>query len=173
MRISSALTTRLGAVATSVSIPLISAATLSGIISLPAGVPVFCEMRSTMGIKIATTPVELMTAPRPPTTSISSTSSFVSLLPARAISQSPRRCATPVRTRPSPMTNRAAISTMLGSAKPLIASLMLIAPVKGSSAIMIRATASMRGLLAANITTAETSSSSTTISWPFTGTPPP
>ena len=43
----------------------------------------------TTGMKIATTPVELITEPNPATASISSTSRRASLLPARAISQSP------------------------------------------------------------------------------------
>ena len=43
--------------------------------------------------------------------SISSTSMPVSLLPAVAFSQSPRRRATPVRTSPSPITKRPAMPT--------------------------------------------------------------
>ena len=123
LRRSSASTTRLGAVATRVIMPLIRAATLSGIISRLGAVPVFWAIRSTIGMKIATTPVELITAPSPPTTSISRTSRRVSLLPALATSQSPSRCATPVRTSPSPMTNSSAIRTTLGSLKPASASL--------------------------------------------------
>ena len=46
-------------------------------------------MLRTTGMKIATTPVELITEPNPATASISSTSRRASLLPARAISQSP------------------------------------------------------------------------------------
>ena len=42
--------------------PLIRAATLSGIISRLGAVPVFWAIRSTIGMKIATTPVELITA---------------------------------------------------------------------------------------------------------------
>ncbi len=70
-RISSAFTTRLGAVATSVSMPLISAAKLSGIISRPGDMSRFCAMRSTTGMKMATTAVELIREPRPPTAAIS------------------------------------------------------------------------------------------------------
>ena len=62
-RTSSLLTTRFGAVATSVVMPLIRAAKLSGIISWLGGVPVFWQIRITIGMKIATTPVELITAP--------------------------------------------------------------------------------------------------------------
>ena len=57
----------LGAVATSVSTPLISAAKLSGIINRLGAVRRFCEMRSTTGMKMATTAVELIREPRPPT----------------------------------------------------------------------------------------------------------
>ena len=69
------MTTRFGAVATSVIMPLISAAKLSGIISRLGAVPVLCAMRSATGMKIAVTAVELIVAPRPQTTSISRTSS--------------------------------------------------------------------------------------------------
>jgi hypothetical protein len=98
----SALITRLRAVATRVSMPLISPAKLSGIISRLGAVPLFCDIRSTTGMKIATTAVELISASSPPTASISRTSSRVSLLPAVEFNQSPSRRATPVRTSPSP-----------------------------------------------------------------------
>jgi hypothetical protein len=58
-------------VATSVSIPLISAAKLRGIMSRLGAVPRFFEMRSTTGMKMATTAVELIKEPRPPTAAIS------------------------------------------------------------------------------------------------------
>ena len=115
-RISSAFTTRLGAVATSVSIPLISAEKLRGITSRLGDMPRFCEMRSTTGMKMATTAVELIKEPRPPTAAISRMSKRFSLPPALASSQSPSRRATPVLTRPSPITNSAAISMIDGSA---------------------------------------------------------
>ena len=88
-RSSSLLTTRFGAVATSVVMPLISAAKLSGIISRPGPMPVLCAMRSATGMKMAVTAVELIVAPRPQTTIMSRTMSRISLLPAFAISQSP------------------------------------------------------------------------------------
>ena len=62
--------------------PLISAATESGIMSRLGAVPVLWAMRSATGMKMATTPVELMNAPSPATTAISRTSRRVSLLPA-------------------------------------------------------------------------------------------
>ena len=131
--------------------PLTNAATLSGIISRLGAVPVLPQIRRTTGMKIATTAVELISAPRPPTTSISNTSRRVSLAPADAFNQSPSRLATPVRTRPSPITNSAAIRTMLESLNPASASLMLMMPVNGITAIMINATTSMRGRSAMNI----------------------
>ena len=97
--------------------PLISAAKLSGIISRLGAVPVLWEMRSTTGMKMAVTAVELIIEPSPQTTSISRTSSRVSLLPAFAISQSPSRRATPVRTKPSPITNSAAMRTIFAIAE--------------------------------------------------------
>ena len=156
-RISSAFTTRLGAVATSVSMPLISAAKLSGIISRPGDMPRFCEMRSTTGMKMATTAVELIREPRPPTAAISKTSRRFSLLPAVASSQSPSRRATPVRTRPSPMTKSAAIRMIDESANPASASFMVMTPVKGIATITSSATASMRGRLTTNIAIAAAS----------------
>lgn len=48
-------------------------------------------MLSTTGMKIATTPVELMNAPSSATLSMSSTTRRVLLAPARADSQSPSR----------------------------------------------------------------------------------
>ncbi len=143
--------------ATSVVMPLISAAKLSGIISRVGAVPVRWEMRRATGMKMAVTAVELMVAPSPQTTAISRTVSRTSLWPALVISQSPSRRATPVRTRPSPITNSAAMRTMLESLKPASASPMVSTPVKGSAVSMISATASMRGLLIANITIAATS----------------
>jgi hypothetical protein len=59
--------------------------------------------------------------------------------------------ATPVRASASPITNMAAIRTMLGLLKPASASCIEITPVKGKATIMMRATASTRGLLSANI----------------------
>ncbi len=53
--------------------PLIRAAKLSGIISRPGDMPRFCEMRSTTGMKMATTAVELISEPSPPTDAISRT----------------------------------------------------------------------------------------------------
>ena len=156
-RASSAFTTRFGAVATSVIMPLMSAATLSGIMSRLGGVPVVLQMRRTTGMNIATTAVELIKEPRPPTTSMSRTTRRVSLDPADAFSQSPSRLATPVRTRPSPMTNSAAIRTMFESANPARASFMVMMPVNGITAIMINATASIRGRPTMNIAIAAAS----------------
>src|SRR5262245_41556306 len=70
-RSSSPFTTKLGAVATSVIMPLINAATLSGIISRLGLIPVLCAIRNATGMKIAVTAVELIVAPRPQTTIIS------------------------------------------------------------------------------------------------------
>ena len=88
-RISSLLTTMLGGVATSVIMPLISPAKPRGIIRRPAGIPIRFATLSTTGIKMATTPVLLITAPRLATATISSTSSLVSLLPATFTNASP------------------------------------------------------------------------------------
>ena len=59
--------------------------------------------------------------------------------------------------------------TMFGSLKPDSASPMLITPVNGSTVSMISATASMRGVLIANIATAEASRERTMARSVFTG----
>ena len=83
------LITRLGGVAIRVSRPLSRAAKAIGIINRPGPMPSRLVMPSTTGMKIATTPVELMNAPNPATASISSTSNRVSLAPASRVSQTP------------------------------------------------------------------------------------
>ena len=110
---------------------------------------------------MATTAVELIKEPRTPTTAISRISKRFSLLPAFASSQSPSRRATPVLTRPSPITNSAAINTIEGSENPASASFMVMTPVKGSATITRSATASMRGRLMTNIKIAAASMSRT------------
>ena len=154
-RTSSLLTTRFGAVATSVIMPLMSAAKLRGIMSWPGELPVVNATRSATGMKIAVTAVELMSEPRPQTQSIRRTRSLVSLFPVLAMSMSPSFLATPVLTSPSPMTKSAAMRMMLESLKPASDSLMEITPVNGRATSMMSATASMRGLLSPNMTIAE------------------
>ncbi len=134
--------------------PLISAAKLSGIINRLGEVPMLCAIRSATGMKMAVTALELIVAPKPQTTSIKSISSRVSLLPAFAASQSPSRRATPVRTNPSPTTNRAAIKTTFESLTPVSTSPMVMTPVNGRATSIMSATASIRALLSANITIA-------------------
>ncbi len=77
--------------ATRVSMPLIRPAKASGIIRRLAADCVRAAIPSTTGMKIATTPVELITEPSPATASISRTSRRASLLPALRTSQAPRR----------------------------------------------------------------------------------
>ena len=67
------------------------------------------------------------------------------------------------------MTNSKAMSTTLASLNPASVSPMVMTPMSGSTAIMIRATASMRGRPSANITTAATSRASTTARSVFIG----
>ncbi|MNL22224.1 hypothetical protein D3C87_1435570 [compost metagenome] len=71
----------MGVVATNVSIPLMEAATPMGISILRLAMPDFREIRSTMGMKMATTAVELITAPIIPTAPITSSTSQLSLFP--------------------------------------------------------------------------------------------
>jgi len=98
-------------------------------------------------MKIAVTAVELMVAPSPQTTSMRKTINRISLWPAFAISQSPSRCATPVRTSPSPIMNNAAMRMIFESLKPASASPMVSTPVKGNTVSIIKATASRTRLI--------------------------
>src|SRR5678815_70646 len=142
--------TRFGGVPTSVSIPPINPAKLSGIISRPGAS--FCRSAtsSTTGMKIATTPVELMTAPSTATASISKASSRPSLPAARRSRKSPICTASPVRTSPSPTMKSAAMSTTFGSLNPASASGTVTTPQSGSATMASSATTSRRGLLAMN-----------------------
>ncbi len=167
-RNNSLLTTRFGGVATSVIMPLISPAKLSGIIRREGEVCMRIDTLKTTGIKIATTPVELIKAPSPATVIISKTSILTSLLPATFTSQAPITVATPVRTRPSPMINKAAIKITLGSLKPEKASEMLRVPLRTKAMMTNRATASIRTLPVANKTTAIANNERTHINSPFT-----
>ena len=167
-RNSSLLTTRFGGVATSVIMPLINPAKLSGIIRREGEISMRMETLKTTGIKMATTPVELMNAPSPATVIISNTSIFTSLLPATLTSQAPITVATPVRTRPSPIMNKAAIKITLGSLNPEKASVMLNVPLRTKAIMTSKATASIRTLPVANKTTAIASNERTHINSPFT-----
>ena len=80
-----------GGVATRLSMPLIRPAKLSGIINRLGDSFRRAAMLSTTGMKIATTPVELITEPSPATETISKTSSRASLLPAFSLIHSPMR----------------------------------------------------------------------------------
>ena len=77
--------TRFGVVATSVSMPLVSAAMLTGMSMRARDTPDWRAMRMTMGMKIATTAVELMTEPIKPTRAMINTTSRRSFEPPRAI----------------------------------------------------------------------------------------
>ena len=96
-RRSSAVTTRLGGVPMSVSMPPIMAATASGISRLCRARPVCRARPMAMGMKTATAPVELMNAERKATASIMSATSRTGSAPARAMIRAPTPCATPVR----------------------------------------------------------------------------
>ena len=167
-RNSSLLTTRLGGVATSVIMPLIRPAKLSGIIRREGEISMRMETLKTTGIKMATTPVELINAPSPATVIISNTSILTSLLPATFTSQAPITVATPVRTRPSPIMNNAAIKITLGSLNPEKASVMLNVPLRTKAMMTSKATASIRTLPVTNKTTAIASNERTHINSPFT-----
>ena len=77
--------TRFGVVATSVSMPLVSAAMLTGMSMRARDTPDWRAMRMTMGMKIATTAVELMTEPMTPTMIMISTTRRRSWEPPRSL----------------------------------------------------------------------------------------
>ncbi len=153
--------------ATSVIMPLMSAATLSGIIRRPGESPLLWAIRKATGMKIATTAVELISEPSAATDPISITIRRDSPEPALALSQSPRRRAMPVRVNPAPITNKAAIRTIEGSLNPANASFMVMTPVNGIKVSMMRATASMRGRFITNMATDAASMSKMRASWRF------
>jgi hypothetical protein len=86
---SSALTTRFGVVAMSVSMPPTRAAKESGMSRWLALRSVLAEIVSTTGMKTATTAVELITLESTAAVIISSTSRRVSLVPPTCASQRP------------------------------------------------------------------------------------
>lgn len=106
-------------------------------------------------MKTATAPVLLMNADRPATTSINNTSRRVSLLPATASSQLPIAKATPVRNKPSPMTNSPAIRTTNGSPNPASASFGASRPlsIRASTARMATISIRSRSLTKSNMVT--------------------
>ena len=166
-------TIKLGGVAIRVNIPLSSAANASGIISRPGPMLSRPAMPSATGMKIATTPVELMKAPSPAIVNISSTNNRVSLAPATPVSQTPIRLATPVRTRPSPTTNNPAISITTGSPKPASASDTGRMPPNISAKMTSRATMSGRSRSLANSATVTASTPKTNpVSEVINGLPP-
>ena len=148
--------------------PLISPAKLNGIIRRDGDVCIRMATLNTTGIKIATTPVELINAPSPATVSINKTNILISLLPATLTSHVPITVATPVRTKPSPIINKAAIRTTLGSEKPENTSGTVSVPLNANATITNKATASIRTLPVANKTMATASNERTQINSPFT-----
>jgi hypothetical protein len=139
----------LGGVAINVSRPLISAAIDSGIMSRELLEPVCATRPRTMGMKMATIPVELMKAPIEATTSISSVIRRVSLpWPTRA-SQVPTAAATPVLTSPSPTMNSPPIISTEESLKPATASPVVRMPETANASRTPRPTASTRRRLLA------------------------
>ena len=110
---------------------------------------VSAAIRSTMGMKIATTAVELMTEPSTAAPTMIRTSNRLSLLPPFFRIQSPTARATPVRSSISPTTSRAA--TMMTTELPNPASdcPTVSTPLSISASTTSRETMSKRTLLLA------------------------
>ena len=138
------LTTILGGVPISVSIPPIEPAKAMGISRRVGATPTLVQRFRATGMKTATAPVLLMNADRPATTSISNTRRRTSLVPATPMSQLPMENATPVRKRPSPTIKRPAINMTRGSPKPAKASFGESRPVSNKASTTRMATISIR-----------------------------
>ena len=105
----------------------------SGMSSCDGGRPSRTAMTTTTGSRAATAPFTLMSAVSPATSSIIRTSSRVRLSPTRAMSSWPAQAVTPVASRPSLTTNRAAMKMTAGSPKPASAWSRSRTPVKYSA----------------------------------------
>ncbi len=147
----------MGGVPISVNIPPSKAAIEIGIKSCDGAMSAFAARLSTIGIKIATAPVELIKADNPATTNISITVSFSSFVPATPISQSPTAKAIPVLNNPSPTIKSPAIKSKTGSPKPDSASVGVSRPLNKRAKIAPTATTSRRTL---SLTKRDTTTSS-------------
>ena len=159
----------LGDDAISVIIPLISAATDSGMSMRLLFNPAFLEIVRTTGMSMATIAEELMKAPTPPASNMMSTTRRVSLPPPSFITPSPRRCATPVFTKPSPTIKMAAIRITAGLPKPANASSGVSTWLNINASITRMATMSTRICPQANSAMAPTSTPNTMRIWFVTG----
>jgi hypothetical protein len=97
-----------------------------------------------MGMNTATAPVELMKADSPAAAPIIRISSRFGSSPPRSAIQPPTAAATPVRDRPAPTMNSAAISTVTDAPNPASASSGVRIPLSASAMTAISATTSMR-----------------------------
>ena len=155
----------LGEDAISVIIPLISAATDSGMSMRLRFSPVLLAIVRTTGMNMATIAEELINAPIAPASTMMSTINRVSL-PAPAFSTaSPRRCATPVFTSASPTMKIAAIRITTGSPKPASDSCGVSTRLNISASTTRIATISTRGRPQANSPTAPASMPKTISIW--------
>ena len=165
--ISAPFAIRLGEVATSVVMPLIIPANASGIISFEGGMPRRLQMLRVTGMKIATTPVVLITDPSRATEHISMAIRAASDFPERRSIQSPPAAETPVLASPELIANIRAIIMTLESENAANASSGFTIPDIMRITNAHVATASMRGLPATNAATHAQSSASTNASSRF------
>ena len=159
----------LGDDAISVIIPLISAATDSGMSMRLLFNAAFLAIVRTTGMSMATIAEELMKAPTPPASNMMSTTRRVSLPPPSFITPSPRRCATPVFTKPSPTIKIAAIRITAGLPKPANASSGVSTWLSINASTTRMATMSTRIRPQANSAMAPTNTPNTMRIWFVTG----
>ncbi len=109
------------------------AAKASGMSSCDVGMPAREATTTTSGSRAATAPLTLMSAVTPATSSEITTSRVVRRVPARAMTFCPAHAVTPVASRDSLTTNRAAMNSTVGSPKPASACGRVRTPVKNSA----------------------------------------
>src|SRR3974377_393947 len=152
-----------------VIIPLISAATDTGMSMRLLFNPVFLAIFRTTGMNMATIAEELIKAPIPPTSNMTSTIRRVSLPPPSPITASPRRYATPVFTNPSPTIKIATIRITTGLPKPANASSGVSTLLNISASTTRIATMSTRIRPHANSAMATINTPNTMRTWSVTG----
>ena len=148
------LMTMFGVVATSVIMPLMSAAAARGMSSRRWLRPAFSATARVMGMKMAAVAVLLMNEPTRAEPAMSRTSRRTSLVPPRSMMASPMRWASPVWTMASLITNMEAMITTTGLDRPERASPGSSTPVSMRVSMTSTATRSPRIQLVTSSTAA-------------------
>ena len=159
------LMTMFGVVATSVIMPLMSAAAARGMSSRRWLRPAFSATARVMGMKMAAVAVLLMNEPTRAEPAMSRTSRRTSLVPPRSMMASPMRWASPVWTMASLITNMEAMITTTGLDRPERASPGSSTPVSMRVSMTSTATRSPRIQLVTSSTAAPARVRTATSMW--------